>query len=367
MCQMEVDAIAMVFTDQEPPFEERKMPKPEPESGEVLVNISYCTICTSDLHTYYGRRKSPAPSILGHEIIGIIEKLPQNGLRDFNGIELKIGDLVTWTVYAHDHEGKMAKKGLPQKSDDLFKYGHEKLNGEQRLSGGYATHCLLRKGTDIFLLPDNINSRLAAPINCTHATMAGAMRLAGDLKGKNVLITGLGMLGLSGCAMAKEAGANQVVAYEKVPNRLHKALEFGASELWGSFESLEILKDKCETLGGIDVVIDTTGIPDAMQFGLDILAIGGTAVWVGAVYKQPPLTIEAEDIVRRLLTIRGLHNYKPKDLETAVAFIKQFGSKYRFKNLVEKEYHLSEVDQAFKEAINGYYRVGVNMKTLKNE
>ena len=71
-----------------------------------------------------------------------------------------------------------------QKSVSLYKYGHERISEKEELNGGFATHYILKKGTSIYILPDEINDKVAAPMNCSHATIAGALRLAGCVKDK---------------------------------------------------------------------------------------------------------------------------------------------------------------------------------------
>lgn len=356
---MSLQATAMVFTAEGAPFAKEQVILNDTDSNEVLVRIVYTTICTSDLHTYTGRRSSPTPCVLGHEIIGEIITLGKKIKSDYNGLLLNTGDLVTWCVYAYDNKSEMAKRGIPQKSDGLYKYGHHTFNPDDGLNGGFATHCILKKGTAIFKLPDFLTHKQAAPLNCTHATIAGAVRLAGYLKNKNVMITGTGMLGLSACAMAKEGGAKSVYAMDINKERLEVAKKFGADKLIdGKLPVNEILlltpKEK------IDVIIDTTGIPSVMETGLELLGIGGRAVWVGAVYNQSSTKINAEMIVRNLLTIKGLHNYTPNDLGFAIDFVAENHSKYPFEILVGEDFILEDLSEAFETASSGkHYRVGI--------
>jgi len=357
---MKSEALAMVFNEVEQPFLPMTVNLPSPNEGEAIVEITYTTICTSDLHSFFGRRGAPTPSVLGHEMIGRITHLPEEGIVDFHGSPLANGDLVTWAVYAHDHAGPMAAKGIPQKSEPLFKYGHERIGTDDVLSGGFATHCHLRKGTDIFKIPEKILAKEAAPLNCTHATIAGAIRLAENLEDRNVLVIGAGMLGLSACAMSKFAGAKKVVAMDLDIQRIENSKKFGADTGIPAKLSLQDAKQICEPLGGIDVVIDTSGSANAMETGLQLLNIGGISVWVGAVYSERNVSINAETVVRRILTIKGLHNYTPEDLSYAIKFLEERQSMYPFESLVETEYHLSELSDAFKAANKpGKYRIGI--------
>lgn len=350
----------MVFTAVNEPFAAQALGLPHLKAGEALVEVTYATICTSDLHSFYGRRAAPCPGILGHEIMGQVVALGPGAVVDFYGDPVLPGDRITWSVYAHDHDGPMARKGLPQKSPDLFKYGHEKLGADASLSGGFATHCHLRAGTDIFKLPPELSPREAAPLNCTHATIAGALRLAGDLSGKNVLISGVGMLGLSACAMSRESRARRVWAMDIDRQRRDKAMAFGADGQLDATWPIAELLPAIQASGGIDVLIETSGAPVAMEKGMELLHIGGIQVWVGAVYAQRDLAINAEKVVRKLLTIKGLHNYVPADLAQAIRFLAANHRKYPFGELVHQDFPLQQLDQAFAQANQpGHYRIGV--------
>ncbi|MBD8489507.1 zinc-binding dehydrogenase [Echinicola sp. CAU 1574] len=355
---MKKEAVAKVFIEAKTPFSNTTIALPTLAEGETLVSTSYATICASDLHTYYGRRHSCSHSILGHEIVGIIENIADGGVKDYFGAPLKIGDKITWSVYAHDPGSKNAQKGYPQKSEGLYKYGHEQMNEDYQLNGGFSTHCHLRKGTTIFRLPDTLNNAEAAPLNCTHATIAGAMRLAGDLTGKNVLINGVGMLGLSACAMAKEFGADNVWVQDISQEKIKKANLFGADQAF--IYKSDNVKPFTKSKGDIDVIIETSGIPEAVESCIQLLGIGGTLVLVGSVFPQRDLNINAEYLVRNLLTIKGLHNYIPEDLATAINFLEKVHKKYPFESLVGIDYPLEELDKAFETGNKGiYYRVGI--------
>ena len=78
--------------------------------------------------------------------------------------------------------------------------------------------------------------------------------------------------------------------------------------------------------------------------------MGGTVVLAGTVAPVATIALDPEKAVRRMLTIRGVHNYHPRDLKTALDFLAGPGRTFPFEDLVDSEFALEEADQAFKHA-----------------
>ena len=206
---------------------------------------------------------------------------------------------------------------------------------------------------------------VAAPLNCAIATVAAAIRLGGDLTGKNVVVLGMGLLGIACIAMCKEAGAIWVGATDISNNRLDHAKKFGADFTLNTkvmaIDEVEVLKNRF-VKKGVDVVFDMSGSPDAMELGLNMLAIGGTAIWVGAVFKTRKVAIDAEQLIRNLHTIKGIHNYNFEDFKYALHFLENNWQKYPFNSIVEREFSLDEAEEAFEYAVkNKPLRVGIKI------
>ncbi|MGV3765319.1 MAG: zinc-binding dehydrogenase [Chitinophagaceae bacterium] len=356
----------VVFNGPGLPFEMNHSSIRPLQPGEVLVRNLYTTICGSDLHTFCGVRKEACPTVLGHEIVGeVIEIHPTHTGFDHKGKNLNAGDLVTWSVFSSNPQSPNALEGIPQKGDDLFKYGHAKAEDNEVFHGGLAEYCILKPNTAILKIPQDMPLPIAATLNCAIATVAGSLRLAGDLKDKNVLITGMGLLGIACAAMCRDAGAEWIGAADIADKRLEEALGFGADETMNLNGNNQHLVEKMTgkfPRKGIDVVFDMSGSPDAMEFGLDCLAIGGRAIWVGAVFNNRKLQVDAEKLIRNLLTIKGLHNYNYEDYKYAVDFMKRNWKKYPFENVVEKEFSLEQAQQAFEYALQYKpLRVGIKL------
>ncbi len=318
--------------------------------NEVLVSIQCCTICGSDLHTFSGRRSGPNHAILGHEIIGRVESWLGKQPVDHQGRLLHVGDRITWTLCASCGRCANCVRGLPQKCEQLFKYGHEAFAGD-RPSGGLATHCVLRPGTTIFAVPDELPDSVACPANCATATVMASIRLLQEVtpvQGRIVLIAGMGMLGLTAAAVCSRLEASRVVAVDVSQTRLELARQFGATHtiLAGSeFESQLLQATDREQA---DAALEFSGNRHSVSVCLDSLRTGGTLIVAGSVFPSDPIALHPEQLVRRLLTLRGIHNYRPDDLARAIQFLLENHQRFPFSQLVEREYRLEDSDAAFR-------------------
>ena len=348
-------ARAAVFSASKHPLDLQQLPLPELAEGEILVRVTACTLCGSDLHTFQGRRSTPTPTVLGHEILGEVAELgPGVVATDLAGQSLEVGDRVTWTIGASCATCFYCQHGLPQKCERLSKYGHEAIRPDYAFSGGLAEYCHLLAGTGIVRVSDAIPDTVACPANCATATVAAAFRTGGECRGAAVLVQGVGMLGLTACAMARVQGAREVIAADIDEARLKLAARFGATRqvLLGEDEAALPSAVEDATSGrGVDLALELSGAPEAMAAGGDLLRIGGHYVLVGAVFPGPPFLVSPERVIRRLLTIHGLHNYAPTDLITAVQFLAHHHDDFPFAELVQSAFSLTDVNAAFDHAI----------------
>lgn len=327
---------AAVFRSVGQPFELCDVAVPQLQPGQTLIRITCCTICGSDLHTWSGARSGAMPTILGHEIIGTVAALSQPVTLAIDDCPLQLGDRVTWSVAASCGQCDRCHSQLPQKCHRLFKYGHELYAAGAELSGGLAEYCVLQPGTAVMHLPSELSDTVACPANCATATVAAAVRQAGCLNGKRVLVTGAGMLGLTTCAMAHNAGAAHVCLCDPHAERRQQAELFGAAEMLAAVEA-----------DNFDCVFEMSGNASAVEAAIGAAGIGGKVVLVGSVSPSRAVAVDPERIVRRLLSIIGVHNYRPDDLQTAVNFLQQAHLRYPFASLVERTWPLADVQAAF--------------------
>ncbi|MCC7065934.1 MAG: alcohol dehydrogenase catalytic domain-containing protein, partial [Planctomycetes bacterium] len=98
-----MDSLLAIFHGPGLAIELRRVPLPPLGPGEVLVRNTCTTLCRSDVTTFTGKRTEKTPTILGHEITGVIAELgPEAPTQDLRGAPLRPGDRVTWAIYASD-------------------------------------------------------------------------------------------------------------------------------------------------------------------------------------------------------------------------------------------------------------------------
>jgi threonine dehydrogenase-like Zn-dependent dehydrogenase len=150
------------------------------------------------------------------------------------------------------------------------------------------------------------------------------------------------MLGITATAMLTQLGVD-VIVYEPDRERRERALRFGAAAV------------TADRIAGADVAFELSGRADAVKISLDALTIGGTLVLAGSVSPGPSIALDPERVVRNLLTVTGVHNYRPADLQAAVGFLATYQDRYPFADLAGGSWPLDRLGEAFQDAQAGPY------------
>lgn len=344
------DAWIATFLGPGKPFELTRVPLPTPGPGEVLVALSLSTICGSDLHTWRGRRHGPLPTILGHEGVGRVVSIGEG--RDSAWLRRR----VSWSLADSCGTCRPCTEWrLPQKCEQLFKYGHAALADSRALHGCYASHLLLRSGTHLVGVPDRIPDPVAAPANCALATLVAVAETL-PTQGERAVIQGAGLLGLYGCALLRSAGWPQVFVVDRQPQRLLAVPRFGGIPVL-SADTSSIAENSADSV--IEVCGNAQAIPDGVRW----LRPGGHYAVAGLVHPDSLLPLTGESLIRKCLTMRGVHNYAPWHLDAAIGFLASHQDTYPFESLVSPPMPLSKLDEAFALAESGRWcRVAISAR-----
>jgi threonine dehydrogenase-like Zn-dependent dehydrogenase len=166
--------------------------------------------------------------------------------------------------------------------------------------------------------------------------VVATLAAAGPIDGRSLLVFGGGILGVTACALARSRGVTRIDVVE--PNSvLHDRIRsFGAHSI----------VDASAISGQYDVALELSGSRDAAAAALEAVRIGGTVVFAGTVSPVGTVELDPEKVVRRLLSLRGIHNYHPMDLGEAIEFLGDHGRKVPFSTLFGQIFRLSDLNSA---------------------
>jgi L-iditol 2-dehydrogenase len=248
-------------------------PLPEgPRAGELLLQMRAVGLCGSDLHWWAEGRihTTPAryPQILGHEPVGEVLAVGP-GVDGF-----RPGDLVS------------VEPSLTCGHCEFCIAGRHNLCVHARFQGGPEAPGFLR---DYAVIPVHNADRVPAGLTVHQATLIEPLavwvhvfELEPVRLGDTVAVLGAGSIGLLGIAMAKQAGAEMVLACDRVPHRIELAKRMGADEavLVRGRDFRELVMDRTRGRGA-DIVYDAAGSPETIALGLQCVRPGGSFVLIG--------------------------------------------------------------------------------------
>jgi len=158
---------AMVLIEPRRPLELRELPDPDPQPGQVLLRVRACGVCRTDLHVADGELAEPKlPLVLGHEIVGIVEK---GGSRFARGTRVGVPWL-GWTCGVCEY----CRAGRENLCDRARFTGYQIDGGYAELTVADERYC--------FPLPDRYSDAEAAPLLCAGLVGARSLRMAGDAR-----------------------------------------------------------------------------------------------------------------------------------------------------------------------------------------
>lgn len=308
------------------------------QADEALVSLRVAGVCGSDLHGMHGSHPTMKPPYYpGHEVVGVVEKLGA----DATELGLAVGDLVTPEPPLPCAKCKMCTSGRSNICEDLQFFG-----------------CGWREGgmADVFSvpasrlhrIPEGFDLRQAALIEPL-ATPVHAVRLAGGVRDKAVVIIGCGTIGLLTLAAAKAQGARCVVMTDISEAKRTGALAKGADAVVDS--SLpELVDEVLVRLGeSADVVFDCVSIASTVSSGVQMVQRGGTVVMVGVPSK--PIEVDAFLLQDRQIRLQGTATYLSDDYVDAIRIIGSGGVDALA--MITAAFPLSAASEAFAAAETG--------------
>ncbi|MHA1220546.1 MAG: alcohol dehydrogenase catalytic domain-containing protein [Candidatus Heimdallarchaeota archaeon] len=280
-------------------LEEREIPTPKPEAGEVLIRIKAAGICHSDVHYRNGVSSvGYLPIALGHEVAGVIEEIGDK-VTDF-----KKGDRVCLNYMITCGKCEYCVKGSEQFCV------HGKMIGKD-VNGGYAEYIAVPT-RGVYKLPDAVSFEHASVMMCSSATSLHAIKKTRLQPGETIAIFGLGGLGISALQLAKVFGAKEIYAVDIDPKKLLTAKYMGAIPI-NAKENDPVEQIMTLTKGiGVDVALELIGLKLTMEQGVKSLARFGRLGLVGITREL--LEIDSYEAICREKEIIGVSDHLLSEL-----------------------------------------------------
>ncbi len=247
-----------------------------PTEHDVQIEILFCGICHSDLHTVRDEWKSIMPTVYpcvpGHEIVGRVTKVGPAVTRYKPGDLAAVGCMVD-----SDHTCPECQAGLEQFcANATFTYNAPDRHLGGVTYGGYSDSIVVDERF-VLRVPANLDPAGAAPLLCAGITTYSPLRHWCVTKGKKVGIVGLGGLGHMGVKLAHALGAH-VVVFTTSPGKKEDALRLGADEVVISRNANEMQAHA----GSFDFILDAVSADHNINAYIQLLRRDGNITLVGA-------------------------------------------------------------------------------------
>ena len=291
---------------------------PTPQGTEVLLRVSHCGVCHSDLHLQDGyfslggeqkldvRTGRPLPFTFGHEIAGTVEAAGPGAQGAEPGKR--------YAAYPWIGCGKC---GVCARGDEHLCNAPRALG--VTVDGGYASHVLVPHPR--YLLDvEGIAPEIAGPLMCSGLTGYSAIKKALPyLRSGPLLIVGLGGVGMMGLQFARALTDTAILVADIDPAKREAALKLGAREAFDAADA-GARKAIAKATGGVGAAVDFAGSDKSLGFAQSVVAKGGAAIVVGLLGGS--FTLPVPMFPLRALTVMGSYVGSPAEAAEMIALVK---------------------------------------------
>lgn len=287
------------------PLVEMDLPTPEPTGDAVLLRVTGCGVCHSDLHIYDGYfdmgdgKKADLtggrelPMALGHEVVGEVIAMGESA----TGVN--IGDSVV--VYPWIGCGECA---VCQAGDEHFCPKHRSIG--VMVNGGFSDHLIVPHAKYLFDHGD-VPGEVACTYACSGLTAYSAIKKAAaaapnGADGGHMVLIGAGGVGLAGLASARNLTDAQITVCDIDDAKLAAAKDMGADHVVNSTADGAVKQIRGITGGGAPAVVDFVGAAASLGFAMKAVARRGTIVVVGLMGGSMPLSVPLLPLTALTLT-----------------------------------------------------------------
>lgn len=321
---------AAIFREPHAPLSVEERPVPTIESNQVLVKVTACGVCHTDLH--YIDHGVPTfmkpPIILGHECAGTITQA---------GAEAgpwKEGDRVLLPAVVSCGYCALCRQGRENICQNMMMFGNH-------MDGAFAEY-VAAPAKDIFRMPSTVPLAEGCIIADALSTPYHAIKNRARVQpGDKVVVFGCGGVGINVVQMASAAGA-LVMAVDVKDDKLDLAVQLGAVAV-SNAEKSDVKKDVKRTFGGgADVAIEAIGNPKTIEMAFECTRTGGRVCVVG--YTDHAVTLNAARLMFREMEIVGSLGCRPVDYPAIIQMVA--GGRLKLDPVITHRFPLDQINDA---------------------
>jgi len=284
----------------------------DPTDREVVVRTERVGLCHSDLHYLSGSLSISTPAVLGHEVVGTVDRVGSAVTR------LAPGDRVVATVTPSCGSCSSCLRGRPTQCIRVEQLRHRERpkllthdNREVEVLGGLGAFAaaFLAGEASLAKVSEALPSSVACLLGCCITTGVGAVVHGAKVTTEDtVAVIGCGGVGIAAIQGARLAGARRIVAIDAVAGKLDLARRFGATDAVLATEPAATADRLTELFpDGVTHAIEAVGRPQTAELAFAILAPTGTATILGLMPAGETLTVSADALVYGDRVLQGAY------------------------------------------------------------
>jgi alcohol dehydrogenase (NADP+) len=335
------------------PLQELNIRRRKAKPHDVEIEILYCGVCHSDLHTVRNEWHGTIyPCVPGHEIVGRVVSIGGHVNK------FKVGDLAAVGCMVDScRECDYCKDGLEQycENGNTGTYNSPDIHLGTHTYGGYSESIVVDESF-VLRVPENLDPAATAPLLCAGITTYSPLKHWNVGPGKKVGIVGIGGLGHMGVKLAKAMGA-EVVVFTTSPSKFEDARRLGADDVVLSKDPEQMQR----YAGKLHFVLDAVSAQHDINAYLALLRVDGSLALVGA--PENPLPVAAFSLIPSRRSFAGSMIGGIAETQEMLDFC----GKHNIVSDIEM-INIQQVNEAYERLLKGdvKYRFVIDMASLKN-
>ena len=339
---------AAVFVGANRPLEIQEFPVLPMEPGGALVRMQMAAICGTDVHASH-LEATPAPTIFGHENLGVLAEVSPEITTDVMGQPLRPGDRV---IFRDAPCGRCFRCALGEPCERSRSYGMARSDREPHLRGGFGQYLQLAATPWILRVPDDVSDeRALLSVIGNHTALNGVERIGGINAADTVVVQGSGPIGMGALNQSLLGGAARVIVIGAPESRLALARRLGATDTidLADFPTPESRVERVREMTGgrgPDMVIEASGGLTAYQEGLEMVRLGGRYLVIGQWTDYGPLLSNPSLLTHKVIRVQGVFSAGPRHIIRSLQSMRTIVDR-PVEELITHRYELEDVNEGF--------------------